>query len=738
MPTGFPFGKRPELARIRFARSGGTPPINPRRWRPLVFAVSAILFVASCATQPDTSEDVPSDTTSGSSEEGTEPFSLADCQSRFGHPCSYQDVDIDVRALQAEYSAEVTSRLRDQSREEAHEWIQGQDGVAETHLSQTLLMFRLEGGMPFSIISPIAEPPPGFLDESGAAEASGYQSPDPGLLVSLQSGGLGGNTRAVVGVGTDRENPQNRKKALFLEPWGSDEGSIFSAVGRVDPTELFKAIDDYDHGNGVVHTVDANADPLWFTSDVWREYDFIYVSTHGGTWPDGAVLESGVRREWDGDDATYEPICDELMEPYQHMVGLECGIQQTGETQYLTVDMTHIFFMSQYFNTSVRLDKTVIYVEACESLKYGILADIIAGDTSIYLGWSEQINLSAARDVSALLMVQLTTRMRAVGPALHNMAQQGRAGGPRYRDPEATGDPYLNPHSVDPDVNKLRLYDLPTFRDPKAPTNILDNGAELPIDGTAGDGEHDKLDITVDLMGVIDPDDTSGDLTNVVAEGSPADLYNLRFFIGDEERDVGVDNLGRAVNPTATTTDLGDNNYRYTFTAELGFDVDPDDNETTLKVVVELPEGGISDYEIEVELVSSAATITVGGQTWDFVLSDTFGNCSVGEAATFVAGSVDGDIHGVSFSASLGPDGGLITVDDPDADEKWMAAADREGMTDLHLVPQGHSQIDQITVDGGRFYGTATFIDTEAFREALFYNTAYPQPVTGSFDIQCG
>jgi hypothetical protein len=508
----------PGLARpVRWvsARSG-------QRRGPLLLAISAVLLIASCATQPDTSEDPTPDTNSGSTAGSSESFSLAECETRFGHPCRYQDVDQDVRDLQAKYAAEVTSRLRNQSREEAHEWIQGQDGIVETHMSPTLLMFRLEGGMPFSIISPIADPPPGFFD--GAAEASGYKSPEPGLLVSLQSGGLGGITRDVVGVGTDRENPQNRKKALFLEPWGSDEGSIFSAVGRVDPKELFGAIEDYDHANGVVPRLDAEADPLWFTSDVWREYDFIYVSTHGGTWPGGGVLESGVRREWNGDNATYDPICDELMAPYQHLIGLECGVQQGSAAQYITVDMTHIFFMSQYFNPSLRLDKTVIYIEACESLKYDILANTIAGDTSIYLGWSEQINLSAARDVSALLMVQLTERKRAVGPALYNMAQQGRAGGPRYRDPAATRDPYLNPHSLDPDVNKLRLYDLPTFRDPKSPTNILEDGAELQFEGKAGDEEHDKLEITIDLIGIIDPDDTSGELTNVVDEGSPADL----------------------------------------------------------------------------------------------------------------------------------------------------------------------------------------------------------------------
>lgn len=660
------------------------------------------------------------------------------CVEEPGYPCTYDEMTPEVRRLQASYAAHISGLLGAEGREAAHEWIKQQEGVVETHLSQTLLMFRIDGAMPFSIITPIAEPPPDFPWSDGEIEAQS----DRGVPVALEimtTFQPGGANRDVVGEGTDRENPQNKKRALFLEPWAATEGSIFSA-GRVEPESLLKDISDYNHADGVVHKQDDEVDPTWFLPQAWRQFDFIYVSTHGGTWPGGGTLETGIREIWDGKEASYQSICDRLIAPYSGITGVSCGEQwPDSQTSYVTIDVDLLFFQHHYGGRG--LDKAIVYIEACQSIKWiRTFAPAIVGDTSLYIGWTDFINLTAARHASGHLLTQMTKRGKTAKSALKTVCDNDQCGGPAFKDPtEPTAtDPYLELYPVTGEAPNLRLYDIPTFRDPNTPTNILEDGAEVQIEGSAGDGEPDKLDITVDLIGIIDPEDTSGGLTNVVDEGSPADLYNLRFFIGDEERDIGADNLGRAVNPTATTTSLGDNNYRYSFTAELGFDVDPEDNETTLKVVVELPEGGISDYEIDIELVSSAATITVGGQTWDFVLSDFYGVCTEGSAGTFVAGHVDGDINGVGFSADLSPDGGQITVNDPDGDENWMAAADRETMTDLHLVPQGHSQIDQITVDGNRFYGTATFIGTKAFREALFYNTAYPQPVTGSFDIRCG
>ena len=53
----------------------------------------------------------------------------------------------------------------------------------------------------------------------------------------------------------------------------------------------------------------------------------------------------------------------------------------------------------------------------------------------------------------------------------------------------------------------------------------------------------------------------------------------------------------------------------------------------------------------------------------------------------------------VEFSADLRRDGGgEITVNDYDTPSSWTAVADRAHITELHLVPEGDSQIDTITL----------------------------------------
>ena len=133
------------------------------------------------------------------------------------------------------------------------------------------------------------------------------------------------------------------------------------------------------------------------------------------------------------------------------------------------------------------------------------------------------------------------------------------------------------------------------------------------------------------------------------------------------------------------------------------------------------------------------ATITVGAETWTFELSEVFpGGCWVDANGIDTGGSVDGDTMGVTFAATdLRQDGGHLYVTNHPTMEDWMARADRKNTTTLHLLPDGVSQIDSITIDGGRISGTATFIETNAVRQAVDDNTPFPASVAGSFDIQC-
>jgi hypothetical protein len=596
------------------------------RWL-TVLMVGGLLLVG-CA---DEDGDVPPAETGEAS-----PFSLAECRERFGYPCLRDDVDPAVKELQAEYVAHLSSLIRTESREAAFAWIQGQDRVVESHLSGTILMFRVDGGMPTGIVTPIEDTLLSSAD-AGDAEPSWLGATSSDQLVLARDGSLSAGERSallgVVGEDTDRENPQNRKKALFLESWESEEGSLFGVGGRFDRA-LFKEIPDYNHQDGIVHITNAEADPTWFTRDRWRDFDFIYVSTHGATWEGGAILQSGVRSDWDGKKESYQAICDQLMGPHRDLPGVDCGEQQKGTKQWVTLDLNYVFFWVEYWLKP--LERAIVVIEACESLKYPVLAAAIAGNSSAFLGWTDFINLKHAREGSGQLLVQLTKLRRNAKAALDGTCLNDQCGGPRFTA-EGGDPPYLRLHENGDEPKKLRLYDPPVLRDPEAPTSVgpgLQDGAELRIIGTPGDGENDKLEIAVDVTGVIDPDDASaGDSIVMHVAGSNAlrdlrlltgtgerdvgasrvaaqpgdarDLYNLRFLIGDREEEIGADNLGRALNETATVDQLGDTTYRYTFTADLPFDVDPEGTDTKLKVEVDLPEGGISDYEVNVTLVGS-------------------------------------------------------------------------------------------------------------------------------------
>jgi hypothetical protein len=137
----------------------------------------------------------------------------------------------------------------------------------------------------------------------------------------------------------------------------------------------------------------------------------------------------------------------------------------------------------------------------------------------------------------------------------------------------------------------------------------------------------------------------------------------------------------------------------------------------------------------------TGATITVGSETWEFELTDVYpGGCYLHPDGVASGGAVDGDFSptGVFFDAhDLTPDGGYLEVETDATGEQWMAAADRATMTTFHLLPDGVSQIDTITIDGARIWGTATFIEKTAAAEAIATNSSLPASVTGSFDIQC-
>lgn len=133
------------------------------------------------------------------------------------------------------------------------------------------------------------------------------------------------------------------------------------------------------------------------------------------------------------------------------------------------------------------------------------------------------------------------------------------------------------------------------------------------------------------------------------------------------------------------------------------------------------------------------ATITIGAEAWEFEMTEVYpGGCWVDADGIDTGGSVDDDPMSVSFSATnLRQEGGDLIVTNDAMGERWMARADRDTMTTYHLLPDGSSQIDSITIEGGRITGTATFIEMNAAADAISTNGPLPASRTGSFDIRC-
>jgi hypothetical protein len=766
---------------------------------PRTFAILAWLAVALAAVfiacDSDSSDDGSASTggSGGSDGSGAAAAVAAECsEEENGYPCSRADVDPSVLDLESQYVAQFIVRVENEGIGSAFDWISSQPGVVEAERSNGMVMFRLDGGMPFFRLEPQstitwptqAQPAP-QADPSGQAQIR-FEAPVSNAASESPS--------AVVGEGTSRENPQNRKRARFLTPFAWHGLSMFLRPPP-DPITHLREIPDYNHSReDVTHATNEQVTPDAFAD--WAKYDAIFVETHGGRIDPHTFIATGVIEEYPPGSAPpeFKEICSRLSGPYlSKYAGVDCGIIPVSGKEYVTVGLLPPFFGARY---PAGLERAIVYMGGCSSAADDDVAQILAGSTSAYVGWTDT-TWAEREPISAALLVYMLVlhgRGETIEGALKTLANPAPGEKPLHGGPDfGPNGAYLGFFPAGgAEQKKLRLYDIPTLTDPRVPTSgpALLDGARLQIEGTAGDGNNDRVKLAVDLMGVIDPEDTDQPLPYVpafpppgsdetpsvarrstpggnvalyappwgndvavrgqeAAEGDATHLYSLRFFLDDQE--IGSDNLGDAIDRqaegategSAKVTDLGNAAYRYQFTTSLPFDVDPGGTQATLRVVVRLPEGGVSDYEVDVMLVppDAGATITVGSQTWEFELDTTFADsgCIESDAGVLTGGFVDGDLLGVSFGAQLSRGGGdEIYVNVPEPLEGWIARADRAGMTGLHLLPEGQSQIDEVTFDGDTISGTATFIETRAFGRALRDKTPYPAPVAGTFEIHCG
>ncbi|GBE23989.1 hypothetical protein BMS3Bbin02_00254 [bacterium BMS3Bbin02] len=168
----------------------------------------------------------------------------------------------------------------------------------------------------------------------------------------------------------------------------------------------------------------------------------------------------------------------------------------------------------------------------------------------------------------------------------------------------------------------------------------------------------------------------------------------------------------------------------------------PDETAPGTQEVAEDP-GGDAKESVPGSLGENRAIVVIGDEQFEFDMSATC--ISMGGAVGGVGWTADElvklnlDIPPEDWETS--PDGWSapsIRVDDErgeNADRDWRAGgevvANYEDLRDI-------ARVDTFSTEGGRAFGTATFIDLMAYRLAVASGDPLPDPVTGTFDINCG
>lgn len=184
---------------------------------------------------------------------------------------------------------------------------------------------------------------------------------------------------------------------------------------------------------------------------------------------------------------------------------------------------------------------------------------------------------------------------------------------------------------------------------------------------------------------------------------------------GDDDGDGG-DNGGS--NPTATPS--GSNN-----TGNQG-----NDNG-----------GGLTDLEPE------TAVVIIGGERFDFSLTSPFADACitlfgvVGGVGNATDGSdieIDIEIPPEDYEGRRGYEDFIpeIQVRDDVSGRTFRAGGDFEFA--IATPEDGESQIDSYRNDGKSATGTATFMDLQALSNHEFNGGPRPEPVKGTFEINCG
>ena len=161
--------------------------------------------------------------------------------------------------------------------------------------------------------------------------------------------------------------------------------------------------------------------------------------------------------------------------------------------------------------------------------------------------------------------------------------------------------------------------------------------------------------------------------------------------------------------------------------------------------------GSSSQQEITETALSGlnpgSAVVTIGKKRYEFDMSGTIATqCSTMFGVVGGSGEAS-DGSDVSLDLEIPPEGyesdpqlaelsaPALRVRDNEKDQDWRAGGENLGDSGVRA---GESQVDSYSSDGKSASGTATFIDVNALRFLDRTTNERPQPVQGSFEINCG
>ncbi len=751
-------------------------------WRLTALAFAIVLIVGACGSNdPD---DGPGAVDVSPTQGGAGPTTIVDvdqldCE-RDAYPCSWAEAGPAAAARTDQLLAFSSLLLAEgATADELAGRLRGAAGVAEVISDAITVSFRVEGAIPvFVYVDPteggliegavppvaVADPVPGPPRPSMQAPGSQFTGCPP--MTDARADGQPGP------VGMTGE-PKN---ALILGPWK------WQMDWDVDTLTGLLQVGNSDYarpGGGVTATMTEDGDPQTadrpsaFVSTAepavrledfcgWERYETIIVKTHGRTVCEEARCHTSLSV------GRFAETEDVLRAYAGGATGVTFGTSEYGNLlqvltpaqvqaciERLEVDEPdpsaqddcltklpsagHLLITPDFFraNYAGGLKDRLIFLSACQGMKGGELARAIRGSGAssggAILGFDKIIQTSISNRVLELFADWVGSgraidedAVRKLNAIVDSLEGSADVAGQIEGDftPEEMAD-------VVPDGSGVtRGADIVSLHTERGGPELVDNGT-VHVDGRTGDGDPDTLQLGARLTGV--------------GEEGP-EPYEIEIWLDD--RRLSLEGVAW------TGTDR-DGEFDAEVVASVGQDLVPD-RPVDLEIRVVLPDadGAISRWAYTNLDVGGEGTavITIGAQTWEFVLADGRMGCGVSDDGSELTayGTVD-DTYEVTFSAGLhpygvgttqrlsGPAPAAIQVMDDASHEVWMAdPTNPVGMeAAIEAIPGGASQVDSLTIDGSHAWGTATFIERQAVRKAWGTHGPLPDPVPGTFDIRC-